>query len=157
MTTAALDHFDTFYLANYLSAGALRHEIHRAELKARLAEAYLDTEFQTNDDTFPWADYANTCREALELQRQNTPKQPNPHPMHIDVEAIKARTDIVAVIEGYTSLRKAGKNFTGSCPMHTDKHPSLTVYPNQSSWYCYSCNRGGDVIAFIQSSKEYRL
>jgi len=150
MTAAVLDHFDTFYLANYLSAGALRHEIHRAELKASLAEAYLDTESQTNDDTFPWVDYANTCREALKLQRQNTPKQ-TPATGHIDIEAIKAKNDIVTVIERYTKLRKSGKNLTGKCPIHQDKNPSLTVYPDKQSWHCYGCNRGGDVIAFIEA------
>jgi len=145
------DDTDVFYCANSLTIVQLRHEIKQAELKTSVADTFRDTEYQTEVDLFPWADYATTGREAIEWQRQSKPKQTNPHPMHIDVEAIKAKTDIVAVIEGYTQLRKASKNFSGKCPIHQDKHPSMTVYPDNQSWRCYGCNRGGDVIAFIMA------
>lgn len=32
------------------------------------------------------------------------------------------------------------------CPFHEDKTPSLTVYKQTNSWYCWPCNEGGDVI-----------
>ena len=33
-----------------------------------------------------------------------------------------------------------------SCPFHTDKHPSLHVYPSAAEgWHCFSCRRGGTV------------
>ena len=147
---SVFDDIDTFYLANSLSVAQLRHEIHSAEVKTSVAEAYRDTEYQTVDDLFPWEDFAAACREAIEWQR-NSQTKTQPQHGRIDIEVIKTRSDIVAVIEQYTRLRKAGKNFTGCCPLHQDKHPSLTVYPDQQTFYCYGCNRGGDVIAFIQA------
>lgn len=34
------------------------------------------------------------------------------------------------------------------CPFHTDKHASAKMYEN--SFYCFSCNKTGDVIQFVQ-------
>lgn len=147
---SAFDYYDVFYLANNLSVAQLRHEVNQAEIKTKVAEAYRDTEYQTEDDLFPWADYAAACREAIKTIQQSIAKT-QPKPGHMDTEAIKAKNDIVSVIEQYTRLRKAGKNFTGRCPIHPDKNPSLTVYPDNQAWHCYGCNRGGDVISFIQA------
>lgn len=36
------------------------------------------------------------------------------------------------------------------CPFHHDSQPSLHVYPQTDSWWCYGCNRGGDVFDWIQ-------
>lgn len=38
------------------------------------------------------------------------------------------------------------------CFMHEDHHPSLTIYNNTNSWFCYTCNKGGGVIDLV---KEY--
>jgi hypothetical protein len=35
------------------------------------------------------------------------------------------------------------------CPFHADSHPSLVVYLDQNSWYCYVCAVGGDVYDFV--------
>ena len=32
------------------------------------------------------------------------------------------------------------------CPFHSDRHPSLHVYPTAArGWYCFSCGRGGSI------------
>ncbi|NJM39647.1 MAG: toprim domain-containing protein [Anaerolineae bacterium] len=36
------------------------------------------------------------------------------------------------------------------CGGNTDRHPSFTLYPSQSSFYCFACNRGGDVINLVE-------
>ena len=36
------------------------------------------------------------------------------------------------------------------CPFHHDPQPSLHIYPRTNSWWCYGCNRGGDVFDWIQ-------
>jgi len=142
------DEVDTYYLANNLTAPKLRRELRCAEIKVAVDDAFQGTEFQ-NDAPFPWLDYAQCCQEAIVWQRSTKPTTKT-MPRHIDTEAIKTRNDIVAVISGYTKLRKAGKNFTGCCPIHNEKHPSLTVYPDNQTWHCYGCNRGGDIFSFIQ-------
>lgn len=36
-----------------------------------------------------------------------------------------------------------------SCPFHTDHTPSLFIYPKTSSFYCFSCNAGGNAANFV--------
>ncbi len=132
---------------------ALRREISGAEIKAAVAEIYHSTPYQTPADTFLWLDYADACREAITWLRQIHPK-PQPTKGRIDTEAIKASNDIAAIIEQYTPLHKAGRNFSGLCPIHGDKNPSLAVYPDQQTFHCFGCQRGGDVISFIQEMEN---
>ena len=40
------------------------------------------------------------------------------------------------------------------CPFHSEKNPSLTIYLDQNSWWCYSCNSGGSVIDFIMQQNS---
>lgn len=52
-------------------------------------------------------------------------------------------------------LRQVGGRLQGRCPFHQDKTPSFTIYPHTNSFYCFSCNRGGSIITYIQMTKEY--
>ncbi len=40
------------------------------------------------------------------------------------------------------------RNNMCSCPFHKDKNPSMKIY--DKSFYCFSCNRTGDIIQFVQ-------
>ena len=66
------------------------------------------------------------------------------------VEAVKASADIVALVEGYTRLRKSGARFVGLCPFHQEKTPSFGVSPDRGSFKCFGCGEGGDAIAFVE-------
>lgn len=54
----------------------------------------------------------------------------------------------------HQSLRKSGKALIGLCPFHNEKHPSFYIYPESNSFYCYGCQKGGDVIQFIILSQN---
>ena len=45
-------------------------------------------------------------------------------------------------------LRRTGRRLIGQCPLpdHQDKTPSFTVFPADDRWYCFGCNRGGDIF-----------
>lgn len=36
-----------------------------------------------------------------------------------------------------------------ACPAHADKTPSLQLYGNTNSWYCFSCGKTGDAIGLL--------
>jgi DNA primase len=70
------------------------------------------------------------------------------------IDEVKQKTDIVEIVGQYTSLKKAGRNFTALCPFHSEKNPSFFVYPEQQSWHCFgACNTGGDVLSFIMKKE----
>lgn len=70
------------------------------------------------------------------------------------IEDIRSRNDIVELIGMYVNLKRAGSNFSGLCPYHSEKSPSFTVFPATQSFYCFGCGAGGDVITFVQRSEN---
>lgn len=70
--------------------------------------------------------------------------------MSIDTEALKERTDIVAVIGSYIPLKKRGAEYVGLCPFHSDNNPSFWVNPVKKFGHCFSCGAHKDVIEFVK-------
>lgn len=70
------------------------------------------------------------------------------------IEEIVSRADIVDTINTYVSLKRAGSNYNGVCPFHSEKTPSFTVFPATRSFYCFGCGAGGDVITFIMKAEN---
>ena len=67
-------------------------------------------------------------------------------------ERVRETTDIVDVVSRFTALKTKGKTLVGICPLpgHTEKTPSFTVNPDLQFYYCFGCQRGGDVFKFAQ-------
>lgn len=70
------------------------------------------------------------------------------------IEEIRARNDIVELIGSYVNLKRAGANYNGLCPYHSEKSPSFTVFPGTQSFYCFGCGAGGDAITFAMKSEN---
>ncbi len=62
---------------------------------------------------------------------------------------VRETADIVAVVGERVTLRRAGRNFVGLCPFHSEKTPSFSVSREKGTFYCFGCKRGGDVIDFL--------
>jgi DNA primase len=69
-------------------------------------------------------------------------------------ERVKQQADIVRVIGEYVQLKKAGQSFRGLCPFHAEKTPSFNVNPARQMFYCFGCNKGGDVFTFVQDMER---
>lgn len=72
------------------------------------------------------------------------------------IDEIKSRLDIVDLVsEAGVRLRHAGKNYTGFCPFHDNKHtPAFVVWPETGTWRCFgSCNEGGDIFKFVMKKE----
>lgn len=60
------------------------------------------------------------------------------------------RRQIQDVVGQYVELRRAGKNFIGLCPFHSEKRASFYIYTESNTYHCFGCQKHGDVINFIQ-------
>ena len=47
------------------------------------------------------------------------------------------------------SPRRIGALHKIPCPFHTDYDPSLVIYPETDSFWCFGCNTGGDAAFFV--------
>ena len=62
---------------------------------------------------------------------------------------LRAQADIVSIVSEYVSLKKQGRSYVGCCPFHQEKTPSFNVSPEKGLFYCYGCQKGGNVFNFL--------
>ena len=67
-----------------------------------------------------------------------------------DIARVRAATDIVAIIAEHTEIKRSGRQWMARCPLHGERTPSLSVAPEKGVYYCFGCQRSGDVITFVQ-------
>ena len=65
------------------------------------------------------------------------------------VDKLRSQADIVSVVSEYVSLKKQGRNYWGCCPFHQEKTPSFSVAPDKGFFYCFGCQKGGNVFNFL--------
>jgi len=70
------------------------------------------------------------------------------------VREVVAAADMVEVVSGRTSLRKAGARYSGRCPFHEERTPSFSVNPVEKLYHCFGCGKGGDVITFVRETES---
>lgn len=65
------------------------------------------------------------------------------------LDELKFRNELPDVISQYVNLRRTGSNMVGLCPFHSEKTPSFVVFPTTSTFKCFGCGAGGDVVGFV--------
>ncbi len=71
-----------------------------------------------------------------------------------DIAAVRAATDIVALISEHVALRKVGRRWTGLCPFHAERTPSFSVNAEEGRYYCFGCRAAGDAITFVRETQH---
>jgi len=70
------------------------------------------------------------------------------------IQEIIDKTDIVALVSEYVQLVKAGSDYKGLCPFHSEKTPSFMVSPSKKIAMCMGCHKGGNPISFLKQIKN---
>ena len=65
------------------------------------------------------------------------------------IDEVRSRNDIVQIIGSYVKLKRAGSNYQGLCPFHSEKTPSFSVSPSRQTYKCFGCGKGGNVFTFL--------
>lgn len=77
------------------------------------------------------------------------------HPVREPAQQLIQNADIIEIISEFVTLNKAGKEYKGLCPFHTEKTPSFTVNPAKKVFYCFGCGAGGDVLSFLRRYEDW--
>ncbi|MBU6441320.1 MAG: DNA primase [Betaproteobacteria bacterium] len=65
------------------------------------------------------------------------------------IQELLGRVDIVEVVGRAVQLKKAGTNYKGLCPFHSEKSASFTVSPSKQFYHCFGCGAHGSAIGFL--------
>lgn len=65
------------------------------------------------------------------------------------ITEIKNQVDILDIVSESVLMKKAGRNYVGLCPFHSEKTPSFSVSPDKQIFYCFGCGEGGNVFSFL--------
>ncbi|MBS1704901.1 MAG: DNA primase [Armatimonadetes bacterium] len=74
--------------------------------------------------------------------------------MNDERQLVRSRVSLVELVSQEVRLKKTGKNWTGLCPFHDDKHPSFTVSDVTGTYRCWSCGAKGDVFTWMMERRR---
>ena len=69
------------------------------------------------------------------------------------IDKVRDDTAIEDVIAHFVTLKRKGSSFWACCPFHGEKTPSFHVHPERQIYYCFGCQRGGNVFRFLMDKE----
>lgn len=63
-------------------------------------------------------------------------------------DLVKKRIKLFEYAAKVMKLKLVGNRYVGLCPFHHEKTPSFYINPEQDLFYCFGCNKGGDLFTF---------
>lgn len=73
------------------------------------------------------------------------------------VEEICENSNIVEIVSRGVQLKKAGANYSGLCPFHSEASPSFIVSPTRGTYHCFGCGAHGNAIGFLIEHEGYQF
>jgi len=70
------------------------------------------------------------------------------------IDEVRSAINIVHYIGQFINLKKAGQNYKGLCPFHTEKTPSFIVSPEKQIFHCFGCGKGGNLFTFMMDYEK---
>lgn len=71
-----------------------------------------------------------------------------------NIEKVLEAVNIVELIRENVDLKKAGNNYKGLCPFHSENTPSFVVSPEKKIFKCFGCGVAGNAINFHMAIKK---
>ena len=67
-----------------------------------------------------------------------------------DLDAIKGDPGVIRLYSRYVKgLKRVGDKYVGLCPLHGEKSPSFTVFPDMR-FNCFGCQAAGNIMQLIE-------
>ena len=78
------------------------------------------------------------------------------------IAAIKERIPVADVLEWFTEVIVSKGSYRGNwqfrCTLHgEDKDPSGVIYNKEQRWWCFGCNKGGDIFDAVREFEKIEL
>ena len=70
-----------------------------------------------------------------------------------DIRRVKEATDILALVQNHSALRRVGRRWVGLCPFHQEKTPSFSVNAEEGVYHCFGCGVSGDILTFVRETE----
>lgn len=96
----------------------------------------------------------------LDLVLRSDKMTPNQRPTSALHAGLRDKTDIVAAFNDVfpgEPVRRLGSRWVMRCQFHNDRTPSLVLYPENQTFYCFGCGAWGDAINLELYRREGRL
>lgn len=69
------------------------------------------------------------------------------------LDRLRAQVTLSEVVGRRVALRRAGREWQGLCPFHSEKTPSFTVNDEKGFYHCFGCGAHGDAIRFLTENE----
>jgi DNA primase len=69
------------------------------------------------------------------------------------LDELRARVTLSSLIGRTVKLTKAGREYKGCCPVHSEKTPSFTVNDEKAFGHCFGCGWHCDAIRFLMDTQ----